>query len=134
MSSEESQSIRRKRFLCLSVFLLSPFAFGVIDLIYYDSQSAEDSSYLISTIIGIFAIVGWVSYDAALRDYPLSSGLRWCVILLAVVGVPLYLVRTRGWKGAAIIGFGLPALLISMATYSLGYSVAWLTGSWRGLW
>ncbi len=134
MNSSPDQSLRPKRFWCLIVFLLSPLAFGVFDLVFYDSQSAEDGSYLISTIIGIFTVVGWVSYDAALRDYPLTSGLRWCVILLAAVGVPVYLVRTRGWKGAARLGFGIPAFLTSMASYCLGYSAAWVIGSWMGKW
>lgn len=81
-------------------------------------------------IIGLLAIVCWLSYDAALRNYPLNGGVRWCVILIAAIGVPLYLVRARGWKGAAVLGFGIPAFAMNIGTYYLGWFIAWSMGKW----
>lgn len=134
MNSDEEQSLRTKRFWCLMIILFSPLFFGVLDLIFFDDESVQNGSYLISMIIGILAIVCWVSYDAALRGFPFNGGLRWCVILIAAVGVPVYLVKSRGWKGAAVLGFGIPAFLISMGTYYLGWFTALSVGSWMGMW
>ncbi len=46
----------------------------------------------------------WVRYDAAERDLQVSGRMSLAICLVAVLGVPYYLLRSRGWRGFLSIG------------------------------
>lgn len=117
----KSLSLHAKRRIALLVFVLSPVGFGAYDLFAVDDAGQLASSYLISIIVGIGALLAWCSFDATIHDFEISTGLRFGIFLLAVVAVPVYLVKARGWTGALRIGLGLPILASSVGTYYLGW-------------
>ena len=117
----------RKRTIALLVLIFYPVVFGVADLVFYTGDTSFGVSEVLSTIIGVIAIVVWCTLDARIRGFPFVGGLRVLVWLLAAIGVPIYLKRTRGWLGAAKIGFGFPAFAASIATYYVGwYAARWI--------
>lgn len=117
---------KRRRDLALVVYLASGSVFGVLDLILYYHDTWSSISWVLNTLVGIVAIVAWCAYDARLKGMTISLGLRLAIWLIALVGVPVYLVRSRGWGGAARLGFGLPVFLLGLGLYYAG----WYTASW----
>lgn len=125
-------SATAKRRIALFAFILYPIAFGAYDLIACEDDSQLDSSSLFSTIVGIGAILAWCSFDAAIHDFKISTGLRFGIFLLAIVAVPVYLVKTRGWSPALKIGFGFPAFALNLGAYYLGWYGAYEIGKLTG--
>jgi hypothetical protein len=123
---------KRKRRIALVVFLASSAMFGAADLLLNRNTGWIAMSGILDTIIGIIAIVAWCKYDAQIHTYPMTRGLKLLIWLFAVIGVPLYLVRSRGWIGAAKIGFGLPAFLLSIGLYYGGWYAAHAIGTQMG--
>ena len=77
-------------------------------------------------IVGIILIYYWCRYDASIRNELISTEMKIGIILITIIAVPIYLKRTRGWKGAAKIGFGIPVMLLNMLLYYAG----WYVSSW----
>jgi len=122
-------SQRLKRDIALAVFFISSLAFGVADLLLYRNSSWTSTSWILNAIVGIIAIVSWCRYDSQVQGFVMNGSLRLIIWLLAAVGVPMYLVRSRGWRRAARVGFGIPAFVLSVALYYAGwYSSFWLAG------
>jgi hypothetical protein len=117
-------SQRKKRSLALAVFLGTSVAFGIVDLLLYQNAGWESCSWILNTIVGVVAIVAWCRYDSQIRGYPLSASLKLLIWLIALIGVPVYLVQSRGWKGAAKLGFGLPVFLLNAGLYYGGWYAA----------
>jgi len=114
-------SQKRKRDIAFAVFLGSSVVFGIADLVFYRSESWISTSFVLNTIAGTMAIASWCRYDSHVQNYPLSGRLWLVIWLIALVGVPVYLVQSRGWRRAARIGFGLPVFLLSIGLYYIGW-------------
>ncbi len=113
--------------ISLGVFLGSSAIFGVADIILWEYEAWETISTILDTVIGILAILTWCSYDARLHKFPLSGRFRLFIFLFAIIGVPVYLVRSRGWMAAAKIGFGVPVFLLSIAiSYGAFFATEWI--------
>ncbi len=91
----------------------------------------EDSPYerplmLVQMIPTLVLLLLWCHHDSSERGYRLSKGLSILIVLVAVVGLPIYLLRTRpgaaGFvailKAAAFFGFLLAVdYLVAQVTY-----------------
>lgn len=110
-------TIAAKRAVALSIFLGSSAAFGVADLLLYANTGWPMISLLFNTLIGAATIVAWCRFDSIIHVYPLTTRLSVSIFLLAIVAVPVYLVRSRGWTAAAKLGFGLPIFLLAIGLY-----------------
>ena len=120
-------TLSTKRAIALYVFLISSAAFGIVDLLLYSNQSWNSTSWVLNTILGISAVVAWCRYDSQIRNFPLSGSLVFIIWALAIVGVPMYLIRSRGWARATRIGFGFPIFILSLGLYySCWYGTRWV--------
>jgi hypothetical protein len=113
----KNMTLTTKRSVALYAFLVSSAVFGVADLLLYANNSWIEVSWLLNAVVGIFTIVAWCRYDSQIQNFPLSGTLAFIIWALSIVGVLMYLVRSRGWGGAARVGFGLPIFLLSIGLY-----------------
>lgn len=81
---------------------------------------------LVSTLVFSFLCFYWYRLDSLARGYRPSAWLNVGVVMLAVVAVPYYLVRSRpaGARARALLRFGGFALLLAGAAM-LGLLAEW---------
>jgi len=119
--------VKKKRSIALLAFLVSSALFGAADIFLYYSTSWSQGTWVLSTILAAVLLYTWCHYDALLLKQLIPRSLRFCIVLFAIVGVPMYLVRSRGWRGAARVGFGIPVLLLSIGIYyGSWYASLWI--------
>lgn len=126
---EFTETLKRRRSFALAIFVFAGFPFGAADLLLYANETGGRVSEILGLLVSVLAISAWCRFDAGIQNYPLTLGLRLMILLLAVIGVPMYLVRARGRRGAVRVGFGLPPFLASVALYYAGWYMAyWIAG------
>lgn len=79
---------------------------------------------LVETFAGIALIYWWYHADKASRGYRAGPLMNGGVIVAAVVALPVYFVRSRGWKRGALASA--VALAYFAATLALGELGEWL--------
>jgi hypothetical protein len=88
-------------------------------------QVALLSNYgLTETVLSLIALFWWFHLDKAEHDYRAGKLMNAGVLLVAVLALPIYFVRSRGWKRGAIAI--LWALLFLGVMYVLEESGEWL--------
>ncbi len=96
---------RKKTYIWLLVGI------GVIDgvlLVFGKSHLQIDAGRPIFSAFAInVAALGWCYTDAKDRMVPVSGLLRFVMLFIAIIGVPWYFLRSRGFIQAAKGGFGL---------------------------
>ena len=83
---------------CLFGLLLLAVVAGVLDQLL-DYKSADRILTFVYSIIGIVLVAMWCQYDSRERSYTIRKPLRLLIIFLAFLGVPIYLLCTRGLRG-----------------------------------
>ena len=73
---------------------------------------------LVETIASLIVLFWWYHLDKEEHQYRAGKLMNAGVLVLAVVALPIYFVRSRGWKGGART-MGLAALFLA-ATFVLG--------------
>lgn len=76
------------------------------------------------TAISVVLLFWWYHLDKAERDYTAGRLMNAGVLVAAVIALPIYFVRSRGWKkGTSTIGVAAVFLLL---TFVLGELGEWL--------
>lgn len=119
-----------KKAIILVVLALASLLAGMIGQYYWPGApfSAADAVY---ALVGAFLIFAWYHIDAGQRGYRRSIWLNAGVILLAIVAVPYYFFRSRGfksglvWTGLFLLLLAVTSLLTKAGQYITYY---WLRG------
>ena len=82
---------------------------------------------VIETVLGLIVLFWWYHVDKAEHAYRAGKLMNAGVLLVAVVALPVYFIRSRGWQGGARTTA--LALLFLGATLVLGEAGEWL-GAW----
>ena len=106
--------VRKRR--CLIILLLMFVVSGAVDPFLPDGSRVS----LVLTLPAAAAILVWCLYDAAERSCQVKVPMRILIFGFACVGVPVYLLRTRGLKG--IVSIGLAVLFFSACALLAGLS------------
>jgi hypothetical protein len=106
--------------LLLTASFLLPFVINVAA-----GRHGSSDGGLVATILFIILVYQWYSLDRRARRYDSSPFLNLAVMLVAIVGLPVYFVRSRGWKG----GLAASALAFAVLLVSVALSAA---GMWAG--
>jgi hypothetical protein len=85
---------------------------------------------LVSTLVSVVLLFWWYHLDKAERGYTAGRLMNAGVLVAAVIALPVYFVRTRGWKRGGIAILLAAAFLL--ATFLLEESGAWLGGRLAG--
>lgn len=76
---------------------------------------------LVETFLGIALVYWWYHADKRCHGYSAGPLMNGAVIVAAVVALPIYFVRSRGWKrGALATAVALGVLGITLALGELG--------------
>jgi len=79
------------------------------------------------TALSLVVLFWWYHLDKAEHGYQAGKLMNAGVLVLAVIALPVYFIRSRGWKrGARTIAL---ALLFLGATFVLGEAGEWLGGA-----
>jgi len=107
---------RKKRRVILILYGLG-VVFGVLDTLFADLASYGPASEVLGALSIILGISLWCHYDASQRDYTIGRALRLAILLILLVGFPVYAFRTRGWSGFGLIGWGILFFVSFVALY-----------------
>jgi hypothetical protein len=104
--------------------LLPVLSLAVGCLEYGPARGPEAGSVLLTlhAIVSLALVFAWFWIDARDRAYRASIVLRIAMLVLPVVALPWYLLRSRGWAG------GLRALALSILVFA-GIMMAYRVGS-----
>ncbi|HMJ90031.1 MAG TPA: hypothetical protein VK530_09455 [Candidatus Acidoferrum sp.] len=112
---------RRRRNAILALMIGLAVISGAVDVIWYDHHLVCTVNHVIGTLVLSFLVMLWCVYDSRLRNFPLPSVFRLFILLVGLVGVPLYFCRSRGPKERLRSAFGLFLLLAAVAPYYAGW-------------
>lgn len=84
---------------------------------------------IVETVASTVLLFRWYHLDKAEHDYTAGRVMNSGVLILALIALPIYFVRTRGWKrGRVVIGLAAAFLL---GCFVLGELGEWLGGVLR---
>jgi len=123
-------AVKKRRILML--LLAYSAILGVISVFLVEEDRVLD--FIVGLPLLILAI-SWCFTDAAERDHRIGRVMRLLLILLFILGLPIYLLQTRGIR--AFKTFGLTVLLVAamfacmFATEFVTISIGEVTGIWE---
>lgn len=76
---------------------------------------------LVETALGIVVLFWWYHLDKAERGYRAGRLMNAGVLLVAIIALPVYFIRSRGWKrGAVTTGLAAAFLAATLGLAELG--------------
>jgi hypothetical protein len=122
-------SYRKHKRLALAGLLLAMVCNGAVS-----GPFGSREHVIGSALCSIFVFV-WCYYDALERQYPLNKTMKICIVLLPVVGFPVYAFRSRCLAGFKTVGWAILFLLLAAGTAGIGAGIskvaaATLPGRW----
>jgi hypothetical protein len=97
---------KKAKRLCLLGLLILAAVGGVLDEVVPSSRNFDRLSTVVSSVIGVLLVFMWCHYDSWQRSCAIGKPLRLLIIFVAFVGVPVYLLRTRGFRGLLSVVLG----------------------------
>jgi len=79
---------------------------------------------MVETFAAMALVFWWYHVDKRVRDYRAGPLMNGGVILAAIIALPIYFVRSRGWQRGALAT--LAALAVFAITLGLGELGEWL--------
>jgi hypothetical protein len=96
------------------VSLVGPF----IEMVTTGQVEALSKFDLATTIVSIPLIFWWYHVDKREHDYQAGPLMNGGIVAVAIVALPIYFVRTRGWKRGAVatlLALGIFAILLGLS-------------------
>jgi hypothetical protein len=104
------------------VSLVGPF----VEILATGRVEALSKFDLATTIVSIPLIFWWYHVDKREHDYQAGPLMNGGILAVAIVALPIYFVRTRGWKRGAVAT--LLAIAVFLALLGLGELGEWVGG------
>jgi len=114
-----------KKLYALGLLALFSFFGAVLEAALTGQVEPFSKFDLVVSLLSLGPLYWWYFLDKEERGFSTGVVQNLAVIAVAAVGLPIYFIRSRGWKGGAIItaqALGFWALLLGLA---------WL-GEWLG--
>jgi hypothetical protein len=90
-------------------YAIADGVFSTISVMH--SRDAYETCYAIFFLVGAPLPFIWYYLDSSERSFQRTTGLKLLIILLALVGIPVYLFKSRPWK-KALVGTAIFILVI----------------------
>jgi hypothetical protein len=103
------------------VSLLGP----LVEMMVTGQVEALSKFDLATTIVSIPLIFWWYHVDKREHDYQAGPLMNGGIVAVAIVALPIYFVRTRGWKRGAV------ATLLALGIFAILFGLSEL-GEWIG--
>lgn len=98
---------------------------GCLNAWFYDSDRLVYTLGILNSLGAIALIYFWIIYDAKSRSYRIPQLVKYLIILLSIVGVPIYFWQTRNIKDFCLNIGGLWLFAFHSVIYSIfAYIVA----------
>jgi hypothetical protein len=118
----EPASLRwRKRYCLIGLLLLCAVDGGIFPFLREGSE-IDRLSMIPLGLLGIGLTLLWCEFDSAERGNTLKLPIRICIVFLAAVGVPVYLLITRRWWG--IVSIILMTIFVAACVLVAGLAAA----------
>ena len=98
--------------LALAVLAAISFASPLIERMVTGRVELLSSFGLTETLLSLIVLFWWYHLDKAEHDYRAGKLMNAGVLLVAVIALPIYFIRSRGWKRGAIT-IGIAALFLA---------------------
>ncbi|GAB3349287.1 hypothetical protein [Lysobacter tyrosinilyticus] len=114
--------------LVLAILAIASFASGAIDQYFYPGRPFPPTAVAF-TLIGVALIFFWYRLDSTQLGYRRSPWLNVSVIALAIVALPYYFFRSRGFKkgaiatGVMLLAYAASSALTLAGSYSAYYGL-----------
>ncbi len=116
-SNLASASNVKKRNLVLGLIGTAGTVNGFLTACFYSRQNVVNIIEICFALIAICLIYFWIYYDAKARSFRNPKLIRYLIIFIGIIGVPIYFWRTRSWKNFCLNLGGLWLFMV----YSLIY-------------
>jgi hypothetical protein len=112
--------------LALVLLAVLSFASPLIEMAATGHVETLSAYGLVETAMSLVVLFWWYHLDKAEHDYAAGRLMNAGVLVMAIIALPVYFVRTRGWRrGATTIALAAAFLLL---TFLLGEAGEWLGG------
>jgi hypothetical protein len=108
-SEEHRIKVAKRR--CLFGMLALAAIVGVLEAIFGEDPGTDKALTIVYALTAAFLLVTWCQYDARLYAYRIRKPLLLLIFLLAIIGLPVYLLRARGYRG--VIGVAIAAAFLA---------------------
>lgn len=116
--------------LALLLMAVLSFASPLLETAMTGSVEALSAYGLGETAASLALLLWWYHLDKAEHGYAAGRLMNAGVLVMALIALPVYFVRTRGWRrGAITIAVAVAFLLV---TYLLGEAGGWLGSRFAG--
>ena len=107
--------------LALIVLALLSFASPALERVVTGRVELLSGFGMAETLLSLVVLFWWFHLDKAEHDYRAGKLMNAGVLLLAAVALPIYLIRSRGWRrGVIAIGVALLFLAGTLVLAELG--------------
>ena len=110
--------------LALALLAALSFASPLVERLATGRVEPFSTFGLVSTLVSIVLLFWWYHVDKAQRGYTAGRLMNAGVLVAAVIALPIYFVRSRGWKQGGIAILLAAAFLL--ATFLLEELGGWL--------
>ena len=117
------------KMLALVLLALLSFTSPLAEMLVTGRVEMLSSFGLAETLASIVLLFWWYHLDKAEHRYEAGRLMNAGVLVLAAIALPVYFVRSRGWKRGGI-AIGLAGAFLVL-TYLLGEAGEWLGSGWR---
>ncbi len=118
----EDRIVHYKKYLPIAFMGILALGAGLSDRGPPSSMDGARDVAAVAAVLIVALIFRWYRRDALLRGFHITWGLHLGIVLLAVIALPWYLVRSRagvGGRSRALAGLAASFVLV-MACYRLG--------------
>src|ERR1700733_2823660 len=98
--------LKKGRWLSYLLCLLALCVITALEVVFYYRDGAAVFLYIMSCFAIGGGAYGWVYYDAQERRIRLTQNMKRAIGFVGPIAIPVYFVRSRGFKMAAKTGFG----------------------------
>jgi hypothetical protein len=101
----------RPKLLALGLLALLSIAGPIVEAVTTGRIDPFGRFDLVETFVAITLVYWWYHADKAERSYRAGPLMNGGVLVLAIVALPIYFARSRGWKKGALASLGALAFL-----------------------
>jgi len=117
--------MRRSKAVALSLLAVVAFAGPFLETLFTGGVESYGKWEIGETIIALVLVFWWYHVDKAQHGYKAGALMNGGMLLVMAVAMPIYLVRSRGWKrGAVAIAVATGLFLVLLGLGELGELLA----------
>jgi hypothetical protein len=102
----ETLKARKNKNLFLAAMIGASILIGISDSMFASVKDWQRLSFMISTLFFAFCTTFWCHYDSIVQNYDLKGRLRLTILLITVIGFPIYAFKSRGRAGWKLLFSG----------------------------